>query len=166
MLSGAACTAMFDATYSSKADQVIDNSYIQVFIKKVRNGLQDDCSLNSIPLPSGKVVKISQGLRIPFISIGNYLRECTERVAYVPEKALKIQTPYGGFRVWADQRGVLYAPDPRGGRSQEDWKAKKLIGITADEHGGKELFLASLVLKVIKGKSNKEKFKISLESAQ
>ena len=123
-----------------------------------------NCSINGISLPYEKTVTSSRPVLIPFISIGNYLRKFSLQEAYTPEDALKIGTPYGMFRLWANEQGVMYARDTQDDRSShEGWKAKKLLGITRAEHGGKKLFLASLVLKAIKDKSNKDKFKIALE---
>lgn len=142
-----------------QADQV-EQSYIKVYIKEVNNTLKTDCSLQGLSLPSEDVIRLPKLIHVPFESIAKYLKKYASSQAYVPENAMKLETPYGLFRIWASESGVMYAPDPEDSKQSTDtsWKAKKLLSITRDEHGGKKLYVASLVLKVLKNK-----FKVALE---
>lgn len=138
-------------------------SFIKVYINKISNTLSDDCSLNGLELPAERAIKPRHPLLIPFISISSYLTKYTSRKAYVPEEALKLQTPYGQFLLWASESGVMYAQDPEDAHASIDtWQAEKLMGITCEEHGGKKLYLASLILKAIKDKVKKEKIELLL----
>lgn len=161
-------------TFAAKDEQSVstDDAYVKIYINRIQNSLSESCSVrgatfkqngqNALTLPS-KAVK-SAHLLIPFISIGSYLKEFTDKIPYIPQEALKIDTPYGQFGLWASESGVMYAQDPHDDKlSSDQWKAKKLVGITRDEHGGKKLFIASLVLKAIKGKLKEDKLKIALE---
>ena len=115
-------------------------------------------------VPSDRAVQPVRPLLIPFISIGTYLKQYASRQAYTPEGALEVLTPYGQYRLWASESGVMYAPDADSAvASLDGWKAKKLLGVTSEEHGGKKLYLASLVLRAIKDKSQKGKLKVTLQ---
>lgn len=134
--------------------------YVKVYIKEVNNTLKTDCSLQGVALPADEVLRLPRLLNVPFESIAKYLRKYTSSQAYVPENAMKLETPYGLFRLWASESGVMYAPDPQDNKLAIDksWKAKKLLSITRDDHGGKKLYVASLVLRVLKNK-----FRVALE---
>ncbi len=153
-----------ESSIKDKLDDTTDEAYVKVYINKIQNAVGDDCTINGFAVPSDKAAKPIRPLLIPFISIGTYLKEYTSRRAFTPQGALEVLTPYGQFRLWASESGVMYAPDPDGDQSSHDgWKAKKLLGITRDEHGGKKLYLASLVLRAMKDKFNKDKLKMSLQ---
>lgn len=146
-----------------EADDSSSSQFVKVYINKIQNALPEECALAGLgALSADETVRPTRPLLVPFISIGSYLKQYTSLKAYAPEEALKIDTPYGRYRLWASESGVMYAQDPKdSGVSVDTWKAKKILGVTRDEHGGKKLYLATLVLKAIKNK-----FKMTLEAAR
>jgi hypothetical protein len=147
--------------YITTVGAVIETSaphFVKVYIAKCINQTAVDCSLEGTEVPSEESVTLKQKLLIPFISIKTYLKEYATKQAYTPEHALKIHTPNGTYCLWASESGVMCAKDPQKSISLDNWKAKKLLGITQQEHAGKKLYLASLAFRVINNK-----FKISLE---
>lgn len=144
------------------AEDSVKSQFVKVYINKIHNAMDEDCSVAGLGAISvDESVRPTRPLLIPFISIGKYLKAYTSFKAYAPEEALKIDTPYGRYRLWASESGVMYAQDPKDANvSIDTWKAKKILGITREEHGDKELYLATLVLKAIKNKC-----KMTLEPA-
>ena len=132
--------------------------FVKVYIHKIHNNLSRDCAVEGLEVSAENAVKPTHPLLVPFIPISTYLKQYTSLKAYTPDAALKIETPYGLYRLWASESGVMYAKDPSTTKALDSWKAKKIAAITRDEHGGKKLYIASLVLKAIKNK-----FKMSLE---
>ena len=144
---------------SQKNDAPDESPYIKVYIQKVFNKLTEDCSLNGLPLPADESVKLLRPILIPFVSIRNYIKHYTaqnaERKAFTPDAALSIQTPDGNFRLWASESGIMYAPDPATMRnSLDNWNEETLLAIKREEHNGKKLLLATLVVKTMQNKIN------------
>lgn len=142
------------------AIQAPTEPFVKVFIHKIHNDLAQTCKLEGLgTVAHNEVVKPAHPLRIPFISIGTYLKQFAAGKAYTPEDALKIDTPYGRYCLWASESGVMYAQDPDDMNvSIDSWEAEKIVGVTREEHNNKNLYLATLVLKAIKNK-----LKIALE---
>lgn len=151
-------------TYNAQeqAEDSIKKHFVKVYINKIQNALSEDCSLVGLgAISADESVRPTTPLLVPFVSLDKYLKAYTSFKAYVPDAALKIDTPYGRYRLWASESGVMYAQDPKDtGLSIDTWKAKKILGITRDEHGGKELYQATLVLKAINNK-----LKMALDAA-
>lgn len=134
------------------------DQFVKVYIHKIQNNLSRDCSIAGFEINAEDSARPARPLMVPFVSIATYLKQYTNSKAYTPDAALKIDTPYGLYRLWASESGVMYAKDPQTSKALDDWKAKKIVGVTCDEHGGKKLYIASLVLKAINNK-----LKVSLE---
>lgn len=73
-------------------------------------------------------VELSSGVKIPFISIKEYMKQFVKNTPYVPGNALNIGIPEQGlFFLWECELGIICAPNPKNINSMGEWKTRVLI---------------------------------------
>lgn len=130
-------------------------NFVKFAIQKIKNDMPDSCTIGHTEIPAEGTLSLKSPLMIPFISLKSYLKEFVSRRPFAPEDSLSLATKHGKFRLWASESGILCARDPKEVELELDgpWEVETLSGITSKEHSGKALCLATLVFKLLNGKT-------------
>lgn len=132
--------------------------FLPVVVGSVKNLLTSECSVQDTIALAKKTTKLENPLMVPFISIRNYLSEYTANRPYIPEKALLVKTSLGCFHLWANEQGVVCAPDLKQKALFDEWDPETLCAHGTSEDTARKRSLVVLVLKMLK-----DKVKIALE---
>lgn len=82
---------------------------------------------DAIQVDSNSSMQVS--IKIPFISINKYMREFVKNIPFTPKKAIKLEIKNKSYFIWANESGIICAPDPKDFDNIAQWNTKTLFSV-------------------------------------